>query len=140
MEIPNAQDPVYRYTPTGTGFRVHLASRPDPLRKIVCPLFPDNRKEIVFQGEQYKQMDLHPFRPVVYALLAPGFIMDLHGASGLAGYGRFALVSEGGESCWLDECEEIETEYRDGELRYTVRDGSFCSLSLQKSQTSSRNR
>ena len=119
------QESVYRYTPTGNGFRVVSKAGEKKLRKTVCPLFPDNRRENVYDPEQMEKMDHYPFRPVVYALLAPGFLMDMHGVSGMAGYGRFALLDGQGGSRWLDECETVETEYRDGELKYTVTDPAF---------------
>ncbi len=122
----------YRYSPTATGFRIRLDRPEDSQRKVVCPLFPENRKSNVFNGEELERMDLYPFRPVIYSLLTPRFYLDMHSLSGLSGYGRFVLVTENGVR-WLDECDEVETEYVNGEMRYCVRDHSMPGSSIRVS-------
>lgn len=138
MQLPWAYPPheipisAYRYSPTATGFRLRLDQAGDSLRKVVCPLFPDNRKANVFNGEEMERMKLYPFRPVIYSLLTPRFYLDMHSLSGLSGYGRFVLVTEK-EIRWLDECDEVETEYINGEMRYCVKDHSIPGCSIRVS-------
>jgi len=114
---------VYCYEPTDTGFRVSLAPG-DPHRDMVCTLYPDCDRRNVFSEKEMIVMDQQPFRSVVCAMLSPKYYMDMHNVAGLAGYGRFVAV-RGSEFRFLDECEEIETQYVGGELQYRVKDGLF---------------
>ena len=117
------KDNIYRYEPTEKGFKVTLG-KVDPNRDMVCALYPDCDRRNVFSEEELVIMDQQPFRAAVCAMLSPKYYLDMHNVAGLAGYGRFAVVS-GEDTRFLDECDEIETEYIGGELQYRVRDSLF---------------
>ncbi len=120
---------IYRYQPTKNGFLFVSKQKDDPHRRIVSPLYPDNRKELLFSEDQIGIMKKYPFRPVVFSQLSPQYCLDMHCASGLSGYGRFALTVDG-ESSWLDECDEIEVTYNDGRLLYSIRDRRFSGSTI----------
>ena len=111
----------YRFNPTKSGFRTVSKYPDDPNREIPCILYPDNRRELIFGGEELEKIFRYPFRPVAMAMLAPKFRMDLHCVSGMAGYGRIAVV-RGDLALWLDEFETVECEYVNGEMHYTAQD------------------
>ena len=112
---------VYQYEPTGTGFKVSIKEKKDPLRTMVCPLYPDNDRRNVFSQEELSKLELYTFRPVVFAMLSPRYQLELDSLSGMSGYGRFAVVTNAGAR-WLDQFEELETAYVNGELCYCARD------------------
>jgi len=112
---------TYRYQPTETGIRHSDMCPGDSVRETPCILYPDNRRELLFQGDSLLKIAKYPFRPLVLAKLSPRYELDMHCVSGMAGYGRFAAV-KGGMVLWLDEFQHLESEYYNGEMRYTVQD------------------
>ncbi len=119
-----SENQIFFYQPTLNGFRYTSHSAEDPLRQIPAILYPDNRRERIFDAETLKKLDRYPFRPVVCAMSAPRYRLDLHSVAGTAGEGRFAVV-RGNVVCWLDEFACVETEYYNGEMRYTAQDDRF---------------
>ena len=119
-----SESQMYLYEPTLNGFRYTSHSADDPLRQIPAVLYPDNRRERIFDAETLKKIERYPFRPVVCAMISPRYRLDLHSVAGTAGEGRFAVVC-GDQVCWLDEFAHVETEYDNGEMRYTARDDRF---------------
>ena len=83
---------IYHYQPTLNGFRYTSACADDPLRQVPAVLYPDNRRERIFDAETLKQIERYPFRPVVCAMTAPRYRLDPHSVAGTAGEGRFAVV------------------------------------------------
>lgn len=120
--MPDTQ--VYHYQPTLNGFRYTSQSPDDPLRLVPAILYPDNRREMIFDADTQKELDRYPFRPIVSAMTAPRYKLDLHSVAGMAGEGRFAVVREN-VTCWMDEFSHIEIEYYNGEMRYTAQDDRF---------------
>ena len=121
---------IYHYQPTLNGFRYTSACADDPLRQVPAVLYPDNRRERIFDAETLKQIERYPFRPVVCAMTAPRYRLDPHSVAGTAGEGRFAVV-HGDAICWLDEFAHIETEYYNGEMRYIAQDDRFGSAPIR---------
>lgn len=115
---------VYQLNPTPTGFTWETHDRTDPERKFVRPIYPGSSGADSFTPELQEKMKKFPNRPVVCAKLVPKYSMDLHSLSGLAGYGRFAVV-KGEQVLWLDEFLNIYTAYSDGVLCYRVSDPAF---------------
>lgn len=128
------EEGIYRYSPTRKGFQLCSSDAHDPLREVVCCLYPDNHKSNVFDEEEQVKMELYTFRPVVYSCLSPKYCLDMHNLSGLSGYGRFVIIT-GKEVRWLDECDEVETEYADGEIRYCIKDHSIGDASIRMTFT-----
>ena len=120
--MPDTQ--VYHYQPTLNGFRYTSHSPDNPSRLIPAILYPDNRREMIFDADTLKELDRYPFRPIVSAMTAPRYKLDLHSVAGMAGEGRFAVVREN-VTCWMDEFSHIEIEYYNGEMRYTAQDDRF---------------
>lgn len=127
----------YRYQPMRTGMCYSSHDIHDPERKTPCVLYPDNRRDLIFSGEDLDRIAKYPFRPVAFAKLSPRYEMDMHGASGMAGFGRFAVV-RGSTILWLDEFQHIETEYFNGEMRYSVQDDRISESAIRLTFISGR--
>lgn len=112
---------IYRFQPTGKGFRLVSDDVNDINRGKISLLYPDVNRRNIFTEEDMQYLVRTPFRPVVCAYMVPQYRLDMHTVMGMAGYGRFAVV-KGETVCWLDEFQHVETEYECGELRYTVWD------------------
>ena len=93
---------IYHYQPTLNGFRYTSACADDPLRQVPAVLYPDNRRERIFDAETLKQIERYPFRPVVCAMTAPRYRLDLHSVAGTAGEGRFAVVRGMRSAGWMN--------------------------------------
>ena len=112
---------LYQFQPTENGIRYTSLEGHDPTRNIPCVLYPDNRRELLFDDCEMARIAKYPFRPVVLAKQVPRYEMELHCVAGMVGYGRFAVVRED-TTIWLDEFQHIKAEYYNGEMRYTARD------------------
>jgi len=121
---------VYKFLPTSTGLKYCSQNPSDPERSFCCALYPDCDKSNVYNDEELSKLERYPFRPVLFALLAPGYRLDLHTASGLSGYGRFAIVKDE-LNIWLDEFDEIEAELINGELHYCVKTAQLPGIEIR---------
>ena len=88
--MPDTQ--VYHYQPTLNGFRYTSHSPDNPSRLIPAILYPDNRREMIFDADTLKELDRYPFRPIVSAMTAPRYKLDLHSVTFIAGRGATGLV------------------------------------------------
>ena len=112
---------MYKYIPTRKGFRYSSETQDDPIRSIIRPLYPECKKETVFTSDEIEKLDLYQLRVLVCARIAPWFTLDMHSLAGMAGYGRFVIVSDNIVR-YADECAHIETEYVDGTMTYVLHD------------------
>jgi len=111
---------VYRFIPAENGLRNHSRRADDPERDFTCTLYTDCDRTTVYNEEQLQRMEKYPYRPVVFAKMAPIYSLDLQGVSGMAGSGRFVAVKDG-KSYWLDQFDEMDTSYENGEICYKAR-------------------
>ncbi len=143
---------VYTYQPTGRGIRYESAEPSDPERSTPCVLYPDNRRELLFDPEELKKREKIPFRPFVLAKLSPRYEIHFDNVGGMGGFGRLAFV-KGAVPVFLDEFQHVTAEYENGEVRYTAQDDRIspdpvyvtfvsgrgaCGLLIQVDTTNSR--
>ena len=112
---------IYRYEPTGRGIRYESVEPFDPARSTPCVLYPDNRRELLFDPEEFAKREKIPFRPFVLAKLSPKYEIHFDNVGGMGGYGRFAFV-KGALPVFLDEFQLVTAEYENGEVTYTAQD------------------
>jgi hypothetical protein len=112
---------VYTYQPTGRGIRYESAEPSDPERSTPCVLYPDNRRELLFDPEEMKKREKIPFRPFVLARLSPKYEIHFDNVGGMGGFGRLAFV-RGAVPVFFDEFQHVTAEYENGEVRYTAQD------------------
>jgi len=120
MQMKETGTDIYRFIPTKTGFKNYSTRADDIERGYVCALYPDCDRSAVYNEEQLKIMERQPYRPVICAMITPAYSLDLHGVSGMAGSGRFVAVKDA-KAYWLDQFDEIDTSYENGEIYYKVR-------------------
>jgi hypothetical protein len=65
--------------------------------------------------------------------MAPRFLFDFHSAGGLLGHLRVGLGSVDGSGKWFHDWDEIQVQYVDGRLEYTLEDPAFPGTKVELS-------
>lgn len=135
------------YEPVPGGWHLWLkegtTTRPDPQSRIGVvpshanprlfrrPLYPPADRGMIFSPAELSKLGRVGFRPLVLAYHEPRFLFDYHSAGGLLGHLYVGLVPENGASKWLHQWSDIDLNYVDGRLEYTLRDRAFPGVTVR---------